>query len=1123
MIPASPLDSVVHQQSLALAPGLHQLCLHLRPPSGSEHPTQLMICLAGREIGFTAVHDSLLDAPGGTVTYRFPFVVRQQQEHALEVRAVPSPHGHPPAKEPVTVEAVRVESWEAPAQPELPGPPALDLWGWCALAWHCFAHRFRVGTDYMLQRGVIEPSKWGCNFMQTHTYAYLDWHHDLVVAMHERGLLVDEHGFPPQRRLNRVDGQYQVFRVYVQGSRKLPKSQEHLWPERYVPERTLEFVQRWGRDFSNNLRHGWRGTIDGWETEEYAVGEHGVLSCEENLIALNHQAWAYNPGLCIGSCNHTAAYAPFYRIWLHEGFHGPNYAHVAMDAGSSWQCCLPGYDDHVPPGSFPGNRSFQNSYNDVFLGYQADSRFYPSGRFGGLTGPDWLVKQAHDFCRPVSRDRTAPPSALFWLADSWAVLPEEIRAYAYLACHDAPYAAIAMTLSTTGCDGRWHWLADAYEDYLGGEEDTHPAHLCLRPREHAAATTAILQNNLLRLERDALATGGCLRYDPEGLAHFDNDSLSHIIADRLLEMPAHDILEEATPQLPWRSDLKLAAGSYRLRLARLSGGTLQLRVNQRLAGILDEDRLEATFCLPESSQCQLELQGQASAGGLQLQRTDDPAPTLLNELEIPSGRLETPQLWPLELMPGSYLLAVAAEGPAGATLRIGLDADRFAHTIFADKLAADGRLGRVQLLAGERCYVTPFTILRGGEHQLELVGAEDLPPQLRSVRLYRVPVLHEIPLPGGVKAELREPDLRCELLNDLSMLRLHLPDRAQARRLLRRRSGLAPPLRLRSPQPLEERGDDVWLPAGKATVVDLILPVGHLATASPPADLEPVTADGEVPAGSPVQAVQVSEPQEGPYLVQEAGWWRVRGGQPVTMPADEAAHQAAYRRWQLKHERPTPKTFHRFSLHQEAASPAPIKPVAYDLVKVYTGTGPARVLPFGFIEGVVRPGHGCQYTMALTDVTATPTGATFRVQVDRLTAYVFAPRLHVAQPIAEVTLDGAPWHYLDNDLLLLPQHRGTYTIEVTFGERRLPSLTRTAAAVVATRIEDDAMIIDTDLPDYVRAIPDDLRYHAALRTPPGERLQAGDGSRYVRHEEQGVVISFRPGRCRLRRSQETPQ
>lgn len=231
----------------------------------------------------------------------------------------------------------------------------------------------------------------------------------------------------------------------------------------------------------------------------------------------------------------------------------------------------------------------------------------------------------------------------------------------------------------------------------------------------------------------------------------------------------------------------------------------------------------------------------------------------------------------------------------------------------------------------------------------------------------------------------------------------------------------------------------------------------------------PATAEVASPWSLPVVEV-VEVATGGPYLVQERGWWRPRATQPV--PGSDR-----------------------------------------DLLKLYLQPGEmVRLAADGWIEGAVRPGWGCQYTLALRDVT--PTSCLARVL--NVTPYLFAPRLAWAQPVGECYLNGRPWHYTDGRHVFLPNLPGDYRVRVVPGEQTAPRLLRTAAAVVRTSWDGERFDIATRKPPWVRRLPEGVWYTALVELPPGREIVGVDGGALCRSDGRRVVLRLERSRIALR-------
>ena len=214
-----------------------------------------------------------------------------------------------------------------------------------------------------------------------------------------------------------------------------------------------------------------------------------------------------------------------------------------------------------------------------------------------------------------------------------------------------------------------------------------------------------------------------------------------------------------------------------------------------------------------------------------------------------------------------------------------------------------------------------------------------------------------------------------------------------------------------------------------------------------------------------------------PYLVEEEGWWTFRGAQVS------------------KQQRNT------------------------DFLKLYLQPQKtATILPWDFINGLARPGWGCQYILALSQVEDAADGAACRVKVHSETPMIFAPRIEFSFPIAAATLDGNPWHYFDGQDVFLPQNRGKiYHLQVVRGPPTTPHLSRTYVNVKAMTFTDNEFTIESRGPPWRPDGPDGLRLTAQIEHPNrvinkvtgGKRLSSVNG-RSIIHIEPGTLrIRFR--------------
>jgi hypothetical protein len=250
----------------------------------------------------------------------------------------------------------------------------------------------------------------------------------------------------------------------------------------------------------------------------------------------------------------------------------------------------------------------------------------------------------------------------------------------------------------------------------------------------------------------------------------------------------------------------------------------------------------------------------------------------------------------------------------------------------------------------------------------------------------------------------------------------------------------------------------------------------HLAEAE-----ELVTLDGagqaivKNPLGIPlVKVVRVAGAGPHPFQLFEFGRWVFRGAQP------SAVHQGE------------------------------------DYLKCYLPAhGSVRIQRYGFLEGVARPGWGCQYTMAVRECWRQGTRAGATAVVGAVTSFLFAPRLRFRERLAEVRVNGKPWRYFDGCHVFLPNRCGQYAIEAVYGEASQPHVARTFAHIESAEWRDGRLSFEARLPEWMEGVPEDFQFVALVRHP-GRQLTGLEHARLLRSKSAAAsTVCFKPGKVLL--------
>lgn len=1065
-------------------------------------------------------------------------------------------------------------------------PALVPCWGWHASSTYQRFDSWKITADYWRKRILEQAAKWGANYLQAFPDFSEGFFQDIspgeaIRMAHEAGFYVDTHNHGPTLVGDSLEDRFERLDRYL--ALYFDLTQRPL----------LECP-------------------DSWETEQYHEWDQLRLGTQENVIRSNEVTWRYHPGCTMGDCKSEPGECGVYHQWLHEDFHGPNYAKVMMCAGG-WALC--GYDDMDVISLFPKERGFKNQFNWVTRGYQANARPYSTNFYGGTSQADWMAKEIGDYARLEAQARRerrySPVTALSWLGEGNLTLPEELRRFVLAASMDPCRAALTYPLVTTGFDGELAWRKTFFKqcgNVVG-----------YRPREWAPNTTARLHNSVLGLDSSALSDRVCLRWDSEGLGEFDLNARTLTLSEQLVAAhlgPAPEVVADRTfPGASWDQEFwtpSLPPGTYELVLSAPKGGHFAL---EAYAGTLYLGRFVGMDAPAETRLPFYVHPGDEYEPKLELRRaSDEPLPTITAQVlptfleaatlvqlspeedmseHIEPAEGDLPARCVVDLAkdeacprhiggdspgsprvldayfdsgPAAYLLVLRVRSPKGlARVDITLDSHFQNQPGYRAKgaptgstnewMGRPGELGCIHAFDAaadwQTVYVPVVCTHDGGErrHKIELsVPAESPPVELGRLALVRTPVQHRYVQPGGHEAILeqtftirRSGTLLHErrtwcMAAEEPVLWLSIERRTEGNaeaasytgggpydavapigedggslhfRATDARNKVLPPMSIHffggcqadlqnthiEIRPTAERFRMAFTLRQDAPAHYYVTP--HDTVTLPARGLEAENSE----TYAQVRRFEILNPKPGPYFAEEDGWWTVRGGQPLP-ESDEA-----WRRYT--------EAFDRWALHGHEG-PMPEPPCTRDLVRLVLAPGATgRLQAWGFIDGHVRPGYGCQRQVLLRNVS--PKGCTVRVV--HVHGYVYAPRVEFAENFTGVRLDGAPWAYHDGRTVFLPQQPGDYAIEIESGEPwPLPTLRATAASVKRAVFAEGRLTIETELPAYVFTLPENLRYSVFVAYDPthfgvafvegGECLRTGPQGGIFRLDASQAVILF---------------
>jgi hypothetical protein len=1016
-------------------------------------------------------------------------------------------------------------------QPDAGHPLAL-AWGWLAPLTYQRQPRSTSGVspEYFRTRLVDEPARWGANLIEFYP-PEMDAGFPFEWSASDPFKPAEAY-FGAGFDANWPAAEVLKFTEYAHAKGMLIQTFFHPAPvKRDIPQRVEDYrtISQWfWRDFSNPLLTGWQRAWDGFGYEGWFRDYDG---------SMNDSLWRYNPGTYLYST--AVRPAPL-----------PNFAACIMAARGRWgNAC----------GVSEGWR--HNFFPPLYQSYQADCRVKkPSltewgphwGNFGGGSYPDWIVKQVNDFVRI----RADSSSVIWWLGEPAASLPEAYRAYVYGSCLDPIRSAASYQLLATGQGG--------YRDVV--------RHMTPTQAEGFGAEYAwpyesfIIANNWLWLWRNPAGDGGELLTDRSGAAHFtgqpDQNSNLRMLSPHFLESRIEGTLGAERPWLRFQlgqndgSNKEFAAAGgfpreYQLDLTPGDSPGLASKFPARI-GYEQEPAWPSRITLlfsAEAGSYELTLNhlptDQESL--LEIYLDDE----IIGTFAVYAGKPASIERFPLTITPaGLHRLAIATlkgSGCAFDAIRCERTSSAFmAHRIITPigyqaeleetlfrklqplgpgqgeqeyretrryTLRADGPFLAVDVA---RSYQGParssetflgfpeYDRLQAGGREFQtgvMFEANDLPPfwvlqNTRQTGTDLVLILEFLTKASGGDYKLKwEPGRGLTLLS-----RVNGPDHY--------RLGLLVPHKLYQAADYPAIGDIIFR--------------SQLVSSGP--NSAPLIVNNPLPLPR-LMLVELNQAQSSSWLVREnepltgRSWWWSRGAQvlPDLAAGASTAFPAALN-----------TTARADGLSPMESDATLARPIHAYLKVALQARSQAEIIPAGFIADLVKPGWGCQYALAIGDVTSNA----FTVRVIQESPFLFAPRVSLKTPLQSVTIDEKPWFYYDEHELFLPPRKGDYRVTINAASGPCPPhVTRTYAELSDFTWDQAHAILAFNAGHPVhfrRQLPEKSRYTALIQHV-GYELRQVEGGQVVaeselmlkseadrqRMQQNGSVIRFDPGRLLL--------
>ena len=947
-----------------------------------------------------------------------------------------------------------------------PGLPYIAHWGWHGQITYQRGEKESKPIEYYRQRLIDEPHRWGANLLEFYAPSMdqgypFDWPEDDPIARPKAPGRYWGGEFDPNWSLSRAR---ELFRATHDRDMTVQLFY-HPNPVRGEGQDPyVDYCEYQAREMQNPLLYGWEGAHDGVGSEWWPADDAGRTM---------RGIWMYNPGSYRYSTSILDKTGPYYMgTWM-----------CAFARSAGINAC--GY----------GDRWRYVYHPPLYLSYQADCRsMKPSTRewggwanYGGGSTPDWLLRQVNDFCR----DRLYLDSAIWWLGEPAATLREEDRPYVYGTSMDPMRCAVTTTMRAVGEDG---YRARAMETVDG----VQPQYACTEPYPQ---DTAFIQNNYFRVLRMGGQDSGRLQVDPLRLAYYHQTGRP---------TPAVELSSAFLSSRPLSMDsFEFEKGKVAVAIGALDGSSAEFK------GAAEYGKLYRTSTQAASFPAELRYERENEFP--QEVEVSFTAPAGRYDLEIHTLPVEYPSTMEVEVdgrfigvyfpTPGDknlHVLPVSLGGSGEHTLLLRVQK---ADTRGNRRDGAPGLAHAFDALllrnAAPQCVVHDFPIGVGHLAVLKETVLKNPAGTYRQTRSYIVDndspmfwveIESDAPQSTAWEVEFDASSFGAMVQVDKHLYRL--PGKDGHPGLVIVRFG-------EDAQKMEERDGKVVLTTAKKThsrcrlglLIDdglyseKDLPELHKAFDEPRPEMTLV--DGRASYTNKlniprVVVARIDNVGSGPYFVAETNadgesFWLVRGAQPE------------------KHG---------------------------DFLKLYLqAKGTAKVQAYGYIDGVVKPGYGCQYSLAIAD-SVSP--GRCEVEVIKTGPFLFAPRVEFKDAFDTVRVNGKPWRYFDGQLVLLPNLPGRYVIEVEERGTDAPTLARTFLSVDSAEWSGNTLTLVTRAPHWWEGpLPGNIDYTAML-VAPGYTIEKVEGGEMIAWNEfraseddvakmksRGAMLRLQPGTTRI--------
>lgn len=170
-----------------------------------------------------------------------------------------------------------------------------------------------------------------------------------------------------------------------------------------------------------------------------------------------------------------------------------------------------------------------------------------------------------------------------------------------------------------------------------------------------------------------------------------------------------------------------------------------------------------------------------------------------------------------------------------------------------------------------------------------------------------------------------------------------------------------------------------------------------------------------------------------------------------------------------------------------------------------------RIRPFGYLEGTVKPGKGCQNIVALEKIDGTEEKISVNVHIDVENPMLSAAILETKKEVRSVTVNGENYCYFWHNQIFLPQGHYQARVEIEIGEPDVPHLCMTYSRVEKCRFEAESnrLYLSAENQPWCQE-KDEASYYGVVHLE-GRKLRSLENAEMIFQIGEKVLLRWKTG------------